>query len=76
MPFVVFVSLPVPYTLQSCSEMPRPGGTDAHTNNIVLTWGSGRGDAAAKWDKPSWRHPSHSRTPAKGIGELVVVKLM
>lgn len=42
MPFVAFVSLPVPYTLQSCSEMPRPAGADLHTNNTALAWGSGR----------------------------------
>lgn len=73
MPFVVFVS--VPYTLQSYSEMPRPAGTDLHTNNTGLARGSGGGDTAAKWDKPSWRHPSHSRPPAKGAGELLCTRV-
>jgi len=46
------------------------------TQTFTLTiqhWPGGlaRGDSVAKWDKPSWRHPSHSRPPAKEYGELL-----
>lgn len=70
--FVVFVYFPVPYTLRSFSETSRSAGTDL----TISCWPQGlaRWDVSAKWDKPNWRHPSHSRPPAKGVGSLLCTR--